>query len=256
MLWLRAIVVYALVVLLLRFLWRALRFQARPYDHAVEVLIGSAAGNMVSESEIPLWPSFGALGVLVVMHSAVSLLSLWNPVKQFLVGTPDVLIKNGQILQGNLVKNQITVEELTAALREKGYHNLADVEHAQLEASGRLSLIPRSQARPVTPRDLHVDTPDEGYTRMLISDGQVNTEALKKLGRDEAWLVSAVRQRGAASPAEVLFASLDTQGDFFMVRKQDVPLLQAVFKGVQAQAQPGNQPTEANQHRPSPRQSR
>jgi uncharacterized membrane protein YcaP (DUF421 family) len=241
MLWLRAIVVYALVVLLLRYLWRALRFQARPYDHAVQVLILSAAGNMVSESEIPLWPSFGALGVLVVMHTAVSLLSMWNPVKKFLVGTPDVLIENGQILQGNLVKNQITVEELTAALREKGYHNLADVEFAQLEASGRLSLIPRSQSRPLTPQDLDIDTPHEGYTHMLISDGQVKHQALKKVGRDEAWLAREVRQRGAASPTEVLFASLDTQGDFFMVRQQDVPFLQAVFKGVQAQNGPARQ---------------
>jgi uncharacterized membrane protein YcaP (DUF421 family) len=241
MLWLRAIIVYALVVLLLRFLWRALRFQARPYDHAVEVLIGSAAGNMVSESEIPLWPSFGALGVLVLLHTAVSLLSLWNPVKKFLVGTPDVLIEHGRMLQANLVKNQITVEELTAALREKGYHNLADVQFAQLEASGRLSLIPRSQARSLTPRDLHIDTPHEGYTSMLISDGQVNRHALERLGLDESWLLREIRQRGAVSPSEVLFASLDTQGDFFMVRQQDVPFLQAVFKGVQAQNGPARE---------------
>jgi uncharacterized membrane protein YcaP (DUF421 family) len=241
MLWLRAIIVYALVVLLLRFLWRALRFQPRPYDHAVQVLIGAAAGNVVSQSEIEFLPAIGALGVLVLLHTTVSLLSLWNPVKKFLIGTPDMLIENGQILQANLIKNRITVEELTAALREKGYQNVADVALAQLEASGRLSLIPRSQARPVTPRDLQIETPHEDYTSMLISDGEVNSDALKRLGIDEARLMSEIRLRGAASPAEVLFASLDTQGDFFMVRQQDVPFLQAVFKGVQVQNGPARE---------------
>ncbi len=45
MLALRALVVYPLTILLFRILGRGLQFQARPYDVAVQVLIGSAAAT-------------------------------------------------------------------------------------------------------------------------------------------------------------------------------------------------------------------
>jgi uncharacterized membrane protein YcaP (DUF421 family) len=250
MLWSRAIIVYLLVVLLIRFLGRDLQFQARPYDQAVQVLLGSAAATLIVTEEIQLWRAFVALGTLAVMHTAVSFLSLWNPVKKFLVGTPDVVIENGQILKANLLKHQISVEELMAGLREKSYHNLDDVEFAMLEASGKLSVIPRSQARPVTPRDLHLETQYEGFTSMLISDGEVNRHGLQKLGLDEAWLGAQIGARGAQSPKDVLFAALDSTGKFFMVRNQDVPFLQAIFTGIQVQTAPGLPPMVASDGHP------
>lgn len=242
MLWLRALVVFPLTIVLLRFLGRALNFQSRPYDQAVQVLLGSAAANLVIEENIELWRAFTALGTLALMHTVLSFLSLWNPLKGFLIGKPDVVVENGTILKANLIKHQISLEELMAGLREKGYHNLADVEFAMLEASGRLSVIPRSQARPITPHDLHIATEYEGMSTTLISDGSLVTHNLEKAHLNEYWLRRELAAKGVTDYREVLYASLDASGELFVVRNQDVPFLQAIFKGVQVQTGPGLPP--------------
>lgn len=242
MLWLRALVVYPVVVLLLRFMGRSLQFQSRPYDIAVQVLIGSAAANLVIDQDIAIWRAFTALGSLAVLHSVISFLSLYNPLKKYLVGEPAVVVENGQIIKSNLITFQIGVEELLSGLRDKGYHNLADVEFAQIEPSGKLSVIPRSQARPVTPRDIRLPTGYEGYTTLLIADGRVDKPNLQKVGLDEHWLRSQLAARGLDGPKDALFASLDTKGELFVVKNQEVPFLQAVLHGMRAQEAPGLPP--------------
>lgn len=237
MLWLRAIIVYLVVILLFRFLGRGLQFQSRPYDVAVEVLIGSAAANLIVTQDIPVWRAFTALGTLALLHTALSYLSLWNPIKRYLVGGPTVLVENGTILKANLIKHQINVEELIAAMRQQGYHTLADVEFALLESSGKLSVIPRSQSRPVTPGDLGIKTEYEGYSAVLISDGEVLHHNLQKLALDTAWLEAQLSAHGVRQSQDVLFASLDTQGKLLVVRNQDVPFLQAALRGMQAQVE-------------------
>lgn len=242
MLFLRALVVYPLLIGLFRLLGRGLQFQSRPYDVAVQVLIGSAAANLIVTTEVELWRALTALGALALMHLGISFLTLWNPLKRYIVGEPVPLIENGRILKANLIKHQVSVEELLAALREKGCHNPADVEFAFLEASGKLSVIQRSQARPVTPRDLNLSTKYEGYTTLLVADGRLDRQNLQKLGLSEEWLLNELVSRGAEGVQDVLFASLDTQGRLFLVRNQDVPFLQAIFKGVQSQTSPGLPP--------------
>lgn len=241
-LWLRALIVYPFVIFLLRFLGRTLQFQARPYDIAVQVLIGSAAANLIVNQDVAVWRAFTGLGMLAIMHTALSFIGLYNPLKKYLVGEPLFVVENGQILKANLLRHQVGVEELVAALREKGYHRLDDVEHAMLEVSGKLSVVPKSQARPVTPRDLHLPTNYEGYTTVLVADGRVDTQNLEKNGLSENWLLTELLARGVEGPEDVLFASLDTQGQLLVVRNQDVPFLQAIFKGVQSQTSQGFPP--------------
>ncbi|MFZ5825589.1 MAG: YetF domain-containing protein [Bacillota bacterium] len=242
MLALRALVVYPLLILLFRFLGRGLQFQSRPYDIAVQVLIGSAAANLIVVQDVPLWRAFPALGTLALLHTLLSFGSLWNPLKKFLVGEPAPVIENGRILKANLIKYQLSVEELLSALRQQGYHNLADVEFALLESSGKLSVVPRSQARPVTPRDLKLSTNYEGYSTMLIADGKVDQQNLQKIGLTPEWLLGELVKRGAEGAEDVLFASIDTQGQLFVVRNYDVPFLQSIFMGVQTQTKPGLPP--------------
>lgn len=242
MLALRALFIYVLVILLLRFLGRSLQFQSRPYDAAVQVLIGSAAASLIVAPEIPLWRSITALGALTVVHTLISYLTLWNPVKRYLVGEPVTLIENGRLLKANLIKHQISVDEVLASLREKGYFNPADVEFAFMEASGKLSVIPRSQSRPLTPRDLGLSTEYEGLAVTLIVDGQVDKTNLAKAKLTPQWLQSELLKRGIEEPSQVLLATLDTQGQLFVVQNQDVPFLKAVLFGLHAQTSPGLPP--------------
>ncbi|MGE5674416.1 MAG: DUF421 domain-containing protein [Mycobacterium leprae] len=230
MLWLRALLIYPIVVLFKSLMGRGLRFQSRPYDIALEVLLGSAAANVLIEPGLQLSDGLWALAVLATLHILFSFLSLWNPAKRWLVGHPTLVIQKGQILQASLIKHRITVDELLSALREQGYQNPADVEYALLEAGGGISIVPRTSARPVTPKDLGLQPPADGLSQLLIADGHLHQEALQRLGHDETWLRSRLNEKGASSASDVLLASLDSSGQLFVVRKQDVSFLRALLQ--------------------------
>jgi len=97
------------------------------------------------------------------------------------------------------------------------------VEFAILETSGQLSVIPKSQKRPLVPADMNLSTAYEGLPVTLIIDGQVFHKNLAKINLNEDWLKLELQKFGINSFKEVLFASLDTEGQlFYQVKSQAV----------------------------------
>ena len=68
--------------------------------------------------------------------------------------------------------------------------NIADIEYAILETSGKLSIIPKSQKRPVAvnPEDLKLETPTSGLPVTLIVDGVLKDKNLSRLNLTHDWL--------------------------------------------------------------------
>ena len=97
--------------------------------------------------------------------------------------------------------------------------NIADVEVAILETNGELSVILKSQRRPLVPADLDVKTDYEGLPLVLVVDGVVNKFNLRQASLDDQWLTARLQERGIESVEEVLLASLDTVGRLFVQRK-------------------------------------
>jgi len=136
-------------------------------------------------------------------------------------GSPSIVIRNGKIDIDELAKARYNINELLEQLRTKGYANIADVEFAILETSGNLSVIPKSQKRPLTPADLHIDTGYEGLPLPLVLDGTIQRDNLSDAGLTVDWLVSELAKLGIDDVNEVFFASLDTQGNlFYQTRKE------------------------------------
>ena len=104
-------------------------------------------------------------------------------------------------------------------LRSKNISNISDVEFAILENSGKLSIIPKSQKRPLVPADMNLPTSYEGLPVTLIIDGHVFLKNLAKINLNEDWLKSELQKFGINHFKDVLFASLDTEGKLFYQTK-------------------------------------
>ena len=114
----------------------------------------------------------------------------------------------------------LNINDLLEQLRICGYHNITDVECAIFETNGDISIIPKSQCRPVQPRDLQIETNYEGVPHPLIVDGNVNHENLGKTKLDLLWLQNEMKKLGINDFKDVLFASLDTEGELYVQRKE------------------------------------
>ncbi len=227
----RAVIVYIWSVLLFRLQGKGLTFQQKPYDFAVIILIGSASAALIVNRDVPLLNALVALAVLAVLHTLISISTLNNFLKFIIGGQPDLLVRNGRIVKQNLIKNQINISQLLAGLRIQGYRRIHDVEYATLEANGQLSVIPKSQFRPVTPTDLKLDTSYEGLATPLVIEGQIIKENLQFVGLNKSWLKTELRRRELEGADHVLLALLDTDGSLYIAEQPPINVIKAFFLG-------------------------
>lgn len=169
----------------------------------VFLIAAMAAEPLVSSSAVKT--GLG-IGIVVLLQLVYGLLSLWNSLGSYVQQQPSVLIRQGRVDRGALLRSQLSLEHLLSELRLKGHNTVADVEYAVLEPSGEVSVIPRAEARPLRPADLGLPVPREGLALPLVLDGAVIRPNLRYAGLTEEWLGRELAARGYRSPADVLLA--------------------------------------------------
>ena len=218
---LRAAILYLLVVLVVRIMGKHQIGQLQPYELVITIMISELAAVPMQDTDVPLINGIIPIFTLLIIQVSLSLLSLKSEkARRIICGGPSILIENGRINEPELTRLRFNLNDLIEQLRLKNSPNIADVEYAILETSGKLSVIPKSNKRPLQPEDLQLKTNYEGLPTTLIIDGVIQSNNLKMINLSEDWLRSELLQRGISDQREVLFASLDTQGLLYFQPKR------------------------------------
>lgn len=217
----RTVVIYFFVLLVVRLMGKREVGQLSPFDLVVAIIMAELAAIPMEATDIPLWHGIVPVLTLGVLEVGFSYLALKNRKIRLLIdGKAQVIVKNGRLMTEEMRRSRYNLDDLLSQLREAGLADINDVEFAVLETSGKLTVLPRSQKRPVTPADLQLVTAYEGLPTILIMDGQVIKENLKKNGLNMEWLSSEMGKRGLAVE-QVLLASLGTDGRLFISERAD-----------------------------------
>lgn len=217
----RTAILYGVLLIIVRIMGKRELGQLSPFDFVVAIMVAELAAIPMEDGAIPLRNGIVPIFTLMVLQISLSYLVLKNEwIRKLVNGTPTIVVKNGVIQTTELRKSRCTMNDLLASLREKGIYDFADVEFAVLETSGHLTVIPKSQKRPVTPRDLQLSTPYEGLPTQLIVDGNIHHDNLEEINLDEEWLLSELKKQGVNSVKDVIFASINTYGDLYVAKKE------------------------------------
>lgn len=174
------------------------------FDYISGITIGSIAAELATELEEPMKPLI-ALAVYGAVSIALSVITNKFPrTRKYINGTPAILMKGGKIYRKNLKKAKLDLSEFLLMCRELGYFDLEDIHTAVFEPNGKLSVLPRSARRPITPEDMKIPAKQEHIGTEVIMDGRIMGENLGRLGIEEALLFSALRSYGYESPREVI----------------------------------------------------
>ncbi len=212
----RTLILFAVVVIGLRLMGKRQIGQLQPYELVIVIMLSALAAIPMENTGIPLTSGLFPIFTLIVAQVAISYVCLKSErARSVVCGTPSVLIENGRIVEKELARLRYNINDLLEQLRAKNTPNVADVEFAILETSGELSIIPKSQKRPLMPADINLATMFEGLPVTLIIDGYLFRKNLAGINLDEDWLTSELQKLGVNSYREVLFASLDTEGKLF-----------------------------------------
>lgn len=212
----RTLILFFLVVITMRIMGKRQIGELQPFELAVAILISELAAVPMQDTGIPLVNGIIPILTLLIAQISLSFISLKSTkARGIICGRPSILIENGKIKEEELRKEMYTLNDLLEQLRINNTPNIADVEFAILETNGQLSIIPKSQKRPVIAEDLNVPTKYDGLPLDLIVDGNVNYENLNKAHLNQAWLEDELRKFGVDRLKDVLFASLDSQGKLY-----------------------------------------
>lgn len=179
------------------------------FDYICGITIGSIAAELATELEAPLNPliAIAVYGVVAVLLSKIT--SLFPRSRKYINGTPTILMNSGKIYRKNLKKAKLDLSEFMVMCRQQGYFDLSDIQTAVFEFNGKLSILPKSQKRPVNPEDLDLSPQPASIQTEVIMDGQVLQENLTRMGLNEKWLQKELIAQGFHSPREVFIALCD-----------------------------------------------
>lgn len=189
------------------------------FDYITGISIGSIAAEMATELEEPWKP----LAAMVIYGGATLLLSIVSKrfprSRKYLNGTPTILMDHGKLYYENLKKAKLDLSEFMVMCRQQGYFDLTSIQTAVFEYNGKLTILPVSSQRPVTPNDMNLAPEQELLFTELIMDGRILDDNLKRMGLDLTWLDKQLKQRHISSPQDVFLAVCDRNLKFVLYEK-------------------------------------
>lgn len=181
--------------------------------------IGAGIAYHLEKNPLNVLLSLLSFTAIVFLASYISLKS--RKARKIFAGDPTIVIQNGKILEHNMAKIRYCLDQLNQHLRQGGVFDIGQVELAIIEPNGDLSVLKKSQYRPVTPADLKISTQYEGLAIELIMDGQVIEKNLQENNLSRVWLTTALAQYGITNPKDVAYACLSTKGTIYFDMHKD-----------------------------------
>ena len=216
----RAIILYIVVLVVMRLMGKREIGQLQPFELAISIMIADLASVPMTELGIPITNGIIPILGLLVMHMVISILNMKSiNMRKIMSGQPSLLIYRGKIDEEVLRKERITINELQERLRGDNIFSLSDVEYAILETNGEVTVIQKPEKRNVIVEDLQITPEYEGIPYDLVVDGKVMQENLKAIGKDTVWLDKQLKKFDTKAE-DTLIATIDGKGSIFCQQKE------------------------------------
>jgi uncharacterized membrane protein YcaP (DUF421 family) len=138
----RAVIIYAVVFVFTRALGRRELSTLQPFDLILLIVIGDLIQSGVTQNDLSV------TGVIIVLCTIGSLQVLtsylgfrFRRVRPILQGEPIVLVENGKLIERNMRRERLTLDDLAEKARLSEIGSLDEIRWAVLETNGDISFI-------------------------------------------------------------------------------------------------------------------
>ena len=176
--------------------------QLEPAEFVVAMALAELAALPMQGQ--PLHTGIIPMVTILLLEKTCAFLSMRSVrFRKLLCGKPVILMENGKMLQDNMRKSRVTIDELTGHLREKDVLDLAQVRYVILETNGNLSVFLKD---------------DDPLPVTIISDGKIIADNLEKSGRDLKWVTGTLKKYKAAV-SDTWLLTVDEDGKVLFYKK-------------------------------------
>lgn len=159
--------------------------ELQPFELAITLVASDLVCIPMADSSIPILYGIIPVFSLFLVHIIITKLATKSiKFRKFLNGKPIIIIQNGNILPDVMKELNLNIDDIMEALRGAGYFNPAEVEYAILETNGNMSVLPKSQNRPLCPDDVNMDVDNAEIPVTVIMEGEFVAENLAEIDGD------------------------------------------------------------------------
>jgi uncharacterized membrane protein YcaP (DUF421 family) len=233
---LRTTFMYFFIFLVMRLMGKREIGKLSVFDLVISIMIAEIAVIVIETTDKSMLMAISPILLLVVIQIGSSFFSLKSRTVRLLFdGKPSVLIRNGHLNRKEMLKQRYNLDDLMTQLRDNQVVNIADVELAVLESTGKLSVITkkehhsnegtgnsdgnRTDEQPYDKSDIQPKIRYELLPMALILDGQVQDDNLDKLGKTRFWLKNELKNYEVDNFKHVFFCSIDHKGKLYVDKK-------------------------------------
>ncbi|MDF0726797.1 DUF421 domain-containing protein [Cytobacillus sp. S13-E01] len=210
----RTLFLYFVILFVFRLMGKREIGELSILDLVVSIMIAEMAVVAIENTKDPLLHTIYPMIILMVIQIGLAYLSLKSQkLRDIIDGKPTVIIDKGKIDEHEMRKQRYNLDDLLLQLREKDIRNVADVEFAILEPSGKLSVFQKDKTKPQS------ETFD--FEWPVILDGIVQEEQLERLNKTNLWLRQQLRKLGYKEIKKISYCTYNNNNDTFYIDIKD-----------------------------------
>lgn len=220
----RTLIIYFMLLVMMRLLGKRQLGEMELSEFVVAALVADLASHPLQDLGIPMINGIVPVLTLFCCEVFISWLTMKSVgLRTVFFGKPEMLIKNGCIVQKSLIKNRFTTDELMQELRNQGCLDISKIQYAILETDGRVNVIKYPAEQPVTAGQMNISGEADGYPVTVISAGRVNEDNLKFLSLNMEWLTKVLAENGMDTPEKVFFMSVNSGSKRCYISQMEEP---------------------------------
>lgn len=158
-------------------------------DQIVNYVLGGIIGSVIYNNSVKIPDYVAILCIWCILVLSLNWIKKHNvKAKQLIDGKALIIIDDGEIDIENCKKAGFSAHDVAFKLRTNGVYSSKMVKRAVAEQNGQLIIIQAGEENPKFP---------------IITDGQIQNDILKVIGRDEEWLLDERKKQGIEKSSEV-----------------------------------------------------
>src|SRR5690625_352044 len=213
---------FLMLLIMTRIMGRKQLSQLTFFNYITGIALGSIAANIAIKTNVHYLDGMTSILWWSLLTILVGYIGLKFPTARVAFdGQPVTVIKQGKILENELGKLRLNVDDVGMLLREQKVFSVNDVENAVFEANGKLSVMLKEEKLPVTKKDQNILTVKPIYIPMeLVSDGNIVEKNLKESGISLEWLKKQLRILDL-NLKDVFYVELQKDGTLYVDKRND-----------------------------------
>jgi uncharacterized membrane protein YcaP (DUF421 family) len=141
---LRAVALYAFVIVLLRTMGRREISTLSAVDLVLLIILGDAIQQGLTQDDYSVTGAIIAVSTIAALQVGTSYVSFRSRrARRVLEGEPIVIVQDGKLIERSLKRERLTEDEVAEEMRAQQIASVEDVEWGILETNGTMSFIPK-----------------------------------------------------------------------------------------------------------------